>query len=157
MPNVNLIHERQMVALRIEKRSRMLMLALSGVMAISVLAFFGLSIESDSVSKQTEHIKSELAKLEPYVKQIAATDKESNDLMPQLETLESAQTTCGKWEQVLTHFMSQTPKGSWLTSVRGNATDPNKAISLVVDGKGVSRTRWPSLCCVHRDHPCLKT
>ena len=136
MPQINLVHDRQLATHRNERKSRYLFFASVGVAGIAVLVFGSLTLQAEGLARDKARLSAQLSKLKPLVGQTEANEREIGALMPRVQTLEDAQKSSDKWAHILAHLAHNTPTGVWLTALRGSADDAKKPIAVTIMGKG---------------------
>jgi Tfp pilus assembly protein PilN len=134
MPFINLIEEQRLAIRQGRAKARTGMLVFIATTTVSVLGCGWLFLESENMTSEIARLQNEARKSEPVIKQIEAAQAEVAALGPKLNTLENAIETTGKWETVLSHLTTQTPKGLWLTNVRCVSSDPSKPIEVNFQG-----------------------
>lgn len=139
MPQINLVHDRQIATHRNERKSRVLFFAAVSFAALSVVVFGSLTLQAEALARDKARLSLRLSKLKPLVGQTEDNEKQIAALMPRLQTLEDAQKNCDKWAHILAHLTRNTPTGVWLTAVRGTAEDAKKPITVTIVGKGMDQ------------------
>lgn len=134
MPLINLIQEQRYSLKRGEAKARSLFLGFVGVTGLSVLMFGLLYFETDAARREASQLKANVKKVEPIVKAIDADELAYSQMSPRVKTLEDAQAITNKWVGILDHLATQTPKNTWLTSIRCSASDGTKPISVSFAG-----------------------
>jgi Tfp pilus assembly protein PilN len=136
MPQINLVHDRQVAVSKNERKSRGLFFASVGIALVAVASFGSLSLKAESLGRDEAQVNLKLSKLKPLVAQTESNERQTSELVPKLQTLENAQKTSDKWAHILQHLTRNTPTGVWLTSLRGSSDDLKKPIAVTLDGKG---------------------
>ena len=139
MPLVNLVQERQQATRRNEGQARLLFFAFAGVAVLSLFGFGTLTLSAERVNHSAAEVQVQLAKLAPEQRKVEANERDIKNLQPRLETLMEAQAMTDKWNRILTHFVTETPAGTWLTAIHGSCQDPKKPVTVNLVGKGAEQ------------------
>jgi len=137
MPLINLIQEQRLIVKQREQRTRLLTL-----MAIGACAFLGagyFTCQAAMLEAKARGLSSQIAKLEPTVKQVDTNQKEIGKLTPRLTTLVSAQKGTERWLKILDHLSRNTPDGVWLTTLRCTQADKTKPVVAQFNGTSGSQ------------------
>ncbi len=134
MPLINLIQEQRLAQKRNEAQARSFFLVFVGSAVAAVGGFGFFWLQAEGLTREKTVLENQLQKNAPLVKQIEEYQKEYGELNPRLKTLEDAQLVSGRWGRIMTHLAQQTPKPTWLTAMRVQASDPSKPIGLSLMG-----------------------
>ncbi len=139
MPLINLIQEQRIAAKRAEGATRTAFFGFA-VTAVTVVGAYGFVLFQTESGQATEaKLRSEQQKVAPIASQIAKLEAEYSTLEPRTKTLEDAQGASDRWLRILTHLKTQTPKTTWLTTLRATAADPSKPTLLTLSGAGAAQ------------------
>lgn len=136
MPFINLIEEQRIAEKREQAQSRTALMVLSSVCALGAVGcgFMWLAIEG--LDSEAAALQKEADKVRPLQEQISDVQSLIGAMGPKFNTLENAQKLTGKWDVVLNHLTTQTPREIWLTNIRTQASDPTKPIEVSFIGMG---------------------
>lgn len=139
MPLINLIHEQRALVRRREQQARIGFLILTGSVGIGVFGSAALLLQTAFIRSEKARLNSELQRLEPLSREIVTNGNEMGRLQPRVKTLEDARKMTDRWRAILTHLTVNTPRETWLTTLRAVGDDPNKPVTLTFDGMGLAQ------------------
>jgi Tfp pilus assembly protein PilN len=136
MPLINLVYDRQALIRKNERKARSFFFASVGILVLSVALCGSFLLQVDSLARDQAQLNLRLSELKPLVAETVSNERLTAELTPRLTTLEGAQKTSDRWTHILAHLTHNTPKGLWLTALRGTGDDPKKPIGVTLAGKG---------------------
>lgn len=130
MPFINLIAEQRLAAKKEEQKAKMFFMTFVSTAGLSLAAFAFFLIRAESLDNQEADLKAQALKAVPLINKIEEVQARYTDLGPRLKTLEDAQKTTQRWNNVLQHVAKTIPDNTWLTTLRATTPDPTKPISI---------------------------
>ncbi len=139
MPQINLIHEQRASIRKREAQARAGLLVLASSFGLTVIGSGILLLQVTMARGEEDQLRAELRRLEPIAKQIELNGAEQARLEPRVKTLSDAREATSRWRRILDHLAVNTPKDTWLTTVRATADDPMKPVEVVFGGMGTAQ------------------
>ena len=139
MPLVNLIEVRRIAARREERGVRIGVVTLSSTVAVCLLGYGALFLQSEGLGAEERTLKANVDRLRPLLKQIEFDAAERADLEPRLKTLADAQGLTGRWGRIMEHLATNTPPHAFLTGLRGVWSKPEDPVSITLSGVGLDQ------------------
>lgn len=156
MPSINLIHDQRQAFRRQERQSRVGFVVFAAAIGLGLAATVVVQFESARLRAEEVRLRTDLKKLEPIVRRIEQNDKDVALMRPRLKMLEDAQKVSGRWQRILGHLVTNTPRETWLTSFRASAADPQKAVQVTFVGLGKAQTSIGDLLLRTQNCPDLE-
>jgi Tfp pilus assembly protein PilN len=130
MPNVNLIAARREEKKRLERITRELFLGLAA--SVTILVLLGLTLAADHYRKNADlaDAQEKKQKLQPILDQINQIQKDTGNLKPKVDTLETAKRTTLHWRALFTVISQAVPDDVWVNSIRSDGGETG-TITLV--------------------------
>jgi Tfp pilus assembly protein PilN len=134
MPNKNQIQEERLADQKRDQGVRIALFVLAGTIALGVVSYGILMFQRQSLLAEQSRYVEEIAMNKPIMEQIDACNTAESQLKPKLQTLIEAQKVSDKWGDILARLETQTPEGTWLTSLQCPPDSDDKPITLVFAG-----------------------
>lgn len=139
MPHINLIHEQRASMRRREAQARSGLMIFVGSVGLTAVASGVLLVQSQVLHAEEERFQAELRRLEPIAKQINENNDEDAQLVPRVKTLSDARQDSNRWQRILEHLTTNTPKDTWMLSVRSQAEDPAQPVKVIFNGMSTAQ------------------
>ena len=138
MPLINLIKEQRQKALKKERQVQFALMGTLGVGALCLVMVAAFMLDGARLNMRAAALEQQKRDLEPLIQELDTTTAEIERLQPRIKTLEEAQTHSAKWGRILDHLTTNTPDGTYLSTLKAFQQDRTKP--LVVTMIGVSST-----------------
>lgn len=139
MPQINLIHEQRASMRRREAQARSGLLVFVSSLGLTAVASGVLLLQSQMLRDRQDRLEAELKKLEPIAKQIDENNNENARLTPRLKTLSDARMDTDRWKRILDHLAVNTPKETWMLTLRSQADDPQQPVKVIFNGMSTAQ------------------
>lgn len=130
MPNINLIAVRREEKKRLERMTRQLFFGLSGAIGLFAVLTLYLGARQLQVRSELADANEKMQKLQPVLDRIAQIEKDTSELSPKVETLESAKLNTLRWRAVLQVVSQSIPENTWLAGLSTAGTSEDTSINL---------------------------
>lgn len=138
MPNINLIAARREEKKRLERIAGQLFIGMGASVGVLLLLGFYLAARHLSLSADLQAAEQRMQKIQPTLDEIARLDKEKKDLMPKVETLESAKLDTMRWRAVFQAIPQCMPPDTWFTQL---ASQEGEEVKVTVQGLTTSQSQ----------------
>lgn len=142
MPLVNLIQEQRNARRARERQTRMVLMAIIGVGAVSFLTAGIFTFEQIKWNLRIGELTAQKTKLQPLMDELETKNLEIGSLEVRRNTLTGAQKDSERWSRLLEYLGSQTPDGVMITDLKSAPpSDPKQPIGLNISGLSVDQTQ----------------
>ena len=139
MPHINLIHEQRASIRRREAQARSGLMLFVGSAGLTAVVSGVLLLQMQAARDDEDRLRAELKRLEPLAKQIEANQSENADLAPRIKTLSDARQDTNRWNRVLTHLATNTPRETWMLTLRSSADQPDQPVKVTFNGMSTAQ------------------
>lgn len=140
MPHINLIYEQRAAVRRKEAQARSGLMLFALSLGLTAVGSGFLLLQSQFSRSEEDRLKAELDRLAPMAKEIEKNNSVASEFAPRVKSLTEAKNSTDRWHRILTHLTVNTPKDTWLTTLRSNADDPAKPVLVTVTGMGTAQS-----------------
>ncbi|MES2461951.1 MAG: PilN domain-containing protein [Armatimonadota bacterium] len=137
MPNINLIAARREEKKKLERVTRQLFFGFAASVGVTVLLGTYLTAARFSLNADLNDANAKMQKLQPTLDRIAEVEKQTNELKPKVETLQTAKLETLRWRSLFTVVSQSIPNSTWITSLSSTGGD---AGSITLNGTASSQT-----------------
>lgn len=137
MPNINLIAARREEKKRLERVTRQLFFGFAASLGIVFLLGTYLAARRLALGSDLADANAQLMKLQPTLDRIAEVEKQTGELKPKVETLQTAKLETLRWRSLFTVVSQSIPSNAWITSLSSTGGDTG---SIVLNGTANSQT-----------------
>lgn len=142
MPSINMIAPRRAEKRRMEQAMRRLAVVIIAELIIAVGISGWVCTRFYTTKNRIAEINTEIAKLQPIVKQIEEYEKNTNKLKPKIELLNQAKDCTMLWYNTLDKLTQNIPQSTYLTKLSTAKDNANKdASQTTVCLNGVSESQ----------------
>lgn len=138
MPNLNLIAARREEKKRLERNTRRLFLGLVGTVASVLVLVSALGAQRLTLKAEQVEAEAKLEKLKPVLDEISRIEKETAELKPKVETLQTAKSDTLRWRAMYQVVSQSVPPSTWLAGMSSAAS--NGETTLTLTGVAPSQT-----------------
>jgi Tfp pilus assembly protein PilN len=131
MPNINLIAVRREEKKRLERLTRQLFFGLAGSVGVFALLSLYLGARQLQMRSELADADQKMQKLQPILDRIDQIEKDTNDLLPKVETLQSAKANTLRWRALLQVVSTSIPENTWLSAFNASGSSEDTWISLI--------------------------
>lgn len=137
MPNINLIAARREEKKRLERITRQLFFGFAGSVGVLFLMGTFLTARRLSVGADLADANAQMQKLQPTLDRIAEVEKQTSELKPKVETLQTAKLETLRWRSIFTVVSQSIPNSAWITSLSSTG---GEAGVITLNGTASSQT-----------------
>jgi Tfp pilus assembly protein PilN len=130
MPNLNLIAARREEKKRLERNTRRLFLGLVGTVASVLVLVSALGAQRLTLKAEQVQAEAKLEKLKPILDEISRIEKESAELKPKVETLQTAKADTLRWRAMYQVVSQSVPPSTWLAGMSSAAANGETILTL---------------------------
>jgi Tfp pilus assembly protein PilN len=123
MPNINLIAPRREEKKRLERTAGQLFIGLGSAVGVLLLLTSYMAARHLSMNADMASADQRMEKIQPTLDEIERIKKETGELIPKVEQLESAKIQTLRWEAVFLALSRTTPRNTWLSQVGATEGD----------------------------------
>jgi Tfp pilus assembly protein PilN len=123
MPNINLIAARREEKKRLERITRQLFFGFAGSVGGLIVLGTVLTASRLSLSSDLADANSKMLKLQPTLDRIAEVEKQTRELKPKVETLQTAKMETLRWRSLFTVVSQSIPNSTWISSLSSTGGD----------------------------------
>ncbi|MGC4045554.1 MAG: PilN domain-containing protein [Armatimonas sp.] len=117
MPNINLIASRREEKKRLERTAGQLFIGLGSSVGVLLLLASYMAARHLSMNADMSSADQRMEKIQPTLDEIERIKKETADLEPKVEQLETAKLQTLRWQAVFLALSRTTPHNTWLSQV----------------------------------------
>ena len=118
MPNINLIAARREEKKRMERLTRQLFFGLAASVGALVVLVTYLGAERFKLNGELAEAQEKIQRLQPKLDEIARIQKDTNDLKPKVDTLQTAKSATLRWRVLMTAVSQAIPDNTFITTFR---------------------------------------
>jgi len=123
MPNINLIASRREEKKRLERTAGQLFIGLGSSVGVLLLLASYMAARHLSMNADMSSADQRMEKIQPTLDEIDRIKKETADLEPKVEQLETAKLQTLRWQAVFLALSRTTPRNTWLSQVAASEGD----------------------------------
>ncbi len=123
MPNINLIASRREEKKRLERTAGQLFIGLGSSVGVLLLLASYMAARHLSMNADMASADQRMEKIQPTLDEIERIKKETDDLVPKVEQLETAKLQTLRWQAVFLALSRTTPRNTWLSQVSAGEGD----------------------------------
>ncbi len=123
MPNINLIAARREEKKRLERITRQLFFGFAASVGVLIVLGTVLTARRLSLSSDLADANTQMLKLQPTLDRIAEVEKQTKELKPKVETLQTAKLETLRWRSLFTVVSQSIPNSTWITSLSSTGGD----------------------------------
>ncbi len=138
MPNINLIAPRREEKKKLERAAGQLFVGLGSSVGVLLLLASYMAARHLSMNADMSSAEQRMEKIQPTLAEIERIKKETGDLIPKVEQLESAKLQTLRWKAVFLALSKTTPHNAWLTQISASEGD---SPSLTIQGQTESQAQ----------------
>ena len=150
MPNINLIAARREEKKRLERTTRQLFFGFAASVGVMFLLGTYLGARRLALNADLSDATAKMQKLQPTLDRIAEVEKQTNELRPKVDTLQTAKMETLRWRSLFTVISQSIPESTWITSLASSGGD---AGTLTLNGTASSQTLVGSTMTRLGTHP----
>jgi len=130
MPNINLIAARREEKKRMERLTRQLFFGLAASVGALVVLVTYLGAERFKLNGELAEAQEKIQRLQPKLDEIARIQKDTNDLKPKVDTLQTAKSATLRWRVLMTAVSQAIPDNTFITTFSSTGGDAGSIIML---------------------------
>lgn len=135
MPLVNLIQEQRNAIRQKERQTRMILMAIVGIGAVSFLTAGYFTFESVRYNLKIGELRAQRERLAPMMAELDGKELEISGLQMRRDTLKGAESDTIRWSSLLAYLGTNTPDGVVLSDFRSDLQpDPKAPTGLTLIG-----------------------
>ncbi len=140
MPLVNLIQEQRNAIRQRERQTRMVLMAIVGIGAVSFLTAGYFTFETVKYNLKSGELRAQKERLAPMMTDLDNKNLEIGSLQLRRDTLTGAEKDTARWSSLLTYLGSNTPDGVVLSDFRSDMSpDPGTPTGLTMIGLSIDQ------------------
>jgi len=150
MPNINLIAARREEKKRMERLTRQLFFGLAASVGALVVLVTYLGAERFKLNGELAEAQEKIQRLQPKLDEIARIQKDTNDLKPKVDTLQTAKSATLRWRVLMTAVSQGIPDNTFITQFSSTGGD---AGSILMIGTSDTLSRVGDTMSRLQEHP----
>ena len=150
MPNINLIAARREEKKRLERTTRQLFFGFAASVGVMFLLGTYLGARRLALGADLADATAKMQKLQPTLDRIAEVEKQTGELKPKVDTLQTAKMETLRWRSLFTVISQSITESAWITSLASSGGD---AGTLTLNGTASSQTLVGSTMTRLGTHP----
>lgn len=137
MPNINLIAARREEKKRLERITRQLFFGFAASVGVMFLLGTYLAACRLTTGADLADATAKMQKLQPTLDRIAEVEKQTNEMRPKVDTLQTAKMETLRWRSLFTVVSQSIPNSTWITSLSSTGGDVG---TITLNGTASSQT-----------------
>jgi Tfp pilus assembly protein PilN len=137
MPNINLIAARREEKKRLERITRQLFFGFAASVGVLFLLGTYLAASRLTLAADLADANAKMQKLQPTLDRIAEVEKQTQELRPKVDTLQTAKMETLRWRSIFTVISQSIPSSTWISSLSSTGGDVG---TVTLNGTASSQT-----------------